>query len=148
MSRISKRQGGFTLLEVLLVVGIVAILAGIVILAINPSKNLADTRNAQRRVDVNTILNASYQYAIDNNGAVPASITTTVGSVCNTAAVCTGLVDLGVLDLNGKYVVALPKDPTTATATSTGYQVVKDANNRITVTAPGAEQGAIISVTR
>jgi prepilin-type N-terminal cleavage/methylation domain-containing protein len=148
MSRISKRQGGFTLLEVLLVVGIVAILAGIVILAINPSKNLADTRNAQRRVDVNTILNASYQYAIDNNGSVPATITTTATDVCNTGGVCTGIIDLGVLALNGKYIVALPKDPTAATANSTGYQVIKDVNNRITVNAPGAEQGAVISVTR
>ena len=63
-----KNKKAFTLLEILLVVAAIAILASIVILAINPSKQLADTRNSQRRIDVNTILNAVYQYAIDKNG--------------------------------------------------------------------------------
>ncbi len=144
-----KKRSGFTLIEVLLVVAIIAILAGIVILAVNPSKQLADTRNSQRRSDVNTIINAVYQYSIDNNGNLPSSITVASGDICSTnAASCTGLVDLSVLTANGKYLVAIPKDPSNGNATNTKYTVVKDANGRVTVAAPDAEQGATISVTR
>ena len=75
MKKFLKNQKGFTLIEILLVVAAIAILAGIVIVAINPAKQLGDTRNASRNSAVNTILNAITQYAVDNNGVLPAGIT-------------------------------------------------------------------------
>jgi type IV pilus assembly protein PilA len=144
---LSTLKRGFTLIELLLVIGIIAILAAIVIVAINPTKQLGDARNAQRRADVNTVLNAVYQYSIDNNGNLPTTITTTETEICKSGVNvdCTALINLNVL--TGSYIVALPADPQTATATSTNYTIVK-ASNRITVASPGAEQGAAISVTR
>lgn len=144
----NTKAKGFTLLEILLVVAAIGILAGIVIVAINPGKQLGDTRNAQRKVDVTTILNGVYQYTLDNNGTVPASITTTQTEVCKTGGTCTGLVDLTVLTTNEKYLTAIPTDPQGASTNGAGYEILKTANNRITVTAPDAEQGATISVTR
>lgn len=157
--RKNQKQPGFTLLEILLVVAAIAILAGIVILAINPTKQLADVRNAQRHIDVNTISSAVYQYMVDNNGNLPATIlstgTCTIGSttnqICKTAGTCTGpplLVDLADLTTDEKYIVSVPFDPSDSTVNGTGYFIVKNANNRITVCAPSAENGATISVTR
>jgi len=139
---------GFTLIEILLVVAAIAVLAGIVILAINPNKQLGDTRNAQRKADVNTILNAVYQYRIDNNGTLPVSISTTPTAVCKTGGSCSGLIDLSVLTASEKYLTSIPYDPTTSTSNSTNYNISKSANGRITVAAPGAEQSVTISVTR
>lgn len=146
MGNLNKK--GFTLLEILLVVAAIAILAGIVIIAINPGKQLADTRNAQRRVNVNTILNAVYQYSIDNKGTLPAGITQTPTEVCKTGGNCANLIDLSVLTTNETYLTAIPTDPTGASTNGAGYKISQSANGRITVSAPSAENSATISVTR
>lgn len=143
-----KSEKGFTLIEILLSIAIIAILSGIVIVAVNPFKQLADARNTQRRADATTILNAVYQYTVDNSGSLPSTITTTPTAVCATAGTCTGLIDLTVLTANEKYLTALPKDPSTGTTNSTFYNISKSANGRVTLVAPSAESGITISVTR
>lgn len=139
---------GFTLLEILLVVAAIGILAGIVILAINPSRQLGLTRNAQRQTDVNTILNAVYQYSINNNGTMPTSITASSTEICAVGGTCTGLVDLTVLYTNEVYLVSLPIEPQSTNVNGIGYLIKKSANGRITVEAQFEEVSATISVTR
>ena len=150
-----KTKKGFTLLEILLVIAIIAILAAIVIIAINPAKQLADSRNAQRQTDVETVLNATYQYSIDNSGSMPTIPTgscalVAANQICKAAATgtCSTGVDLSVLTTAQKYVTSLPIDPTTSSTDGTGYYISKSANNRITVCAPTAEQGKTVSVTK
>ncbi len=115
---------------------------------LNPTKQLGDARNAQRRSDINTILNAVYQYAIDNNGELPEGIPTgTPKEICDSRGVrCAGMVDLNVL--TGNYLVVIPSDPQDGDGLGTNYWIHQDTNGRITVSAPGAESDVEISVTR
>ncbi len=160
---------GFTLLEILLVVAIISILAGIVIVAINPAKQLGDARNAQRKSDVQAIVSAVYQYIIDNNGAVPPVIpnisqgfasasstcknviasTTGTHEICkSTASSCTtpyvNLTNyLATSSPNETvYLSSLPSDPSaTTTDIGTGYYIgrLTNSGNRIIVCAPLTE---------
>ena len=141
---IKKVNKGFTLIEVLLVVAILAILAGIVILAVNPQKQMQDARNAQRKADVNTILSSVYQYSVDNKGSMPGSniptaptaaievCTSAVSATCTTAT----LADLSSLITTQTYLTAIPVDPAGNVTNGAGYTIQKTANGRITVTAP------------
>lgn len=147
---------GFTLIELLVVIGILAVLLAIVLVAINPARQFAQANNTQRASDVNAILNAIGQYAADNDGTLPAGISTTPQNIADTGA---DLCDTLVAD----YLAALPADPLDtvsstgnpiteaecAGAYDTGYTVVvSSTNNRVTVAAPGAELSASISATR
>lgn len=147
----NKNKKGFTLLEILLAVAALVILASIVILAINPTKQLADTRNSQRWVDVNTILNGVYQYAIDNEGALPGGTTIdeTEKNICRYgASITSGVCEVSLDDLVPEYLVSIPFDPKSITS-STGYTISTSTTaNRVKITAPAAEQGKTIEVTR
>jgi len=149
-----KFTTGFTLIEILLVVAAIGILAGIVIIAINPNKQLGDTKDARRKADVTTILNAVYQQAIDNNGVITSEILSTNKQICasgysSTTCSNVNLINLSNLTHNEKYLVAIPINPSGATSTTygTGYYIKKSDNNRITVST-GSDAGGVISATR
>jgi prepilin-type N-terminal cleavage/methylation domain-containing protein len=146
----SHHRNGFTLIELLVVIAILVILATIVLIAINPPRNVAKANNAQRASNVNTIINAVHQYAVDNQGNLPATITTNSTEVCKTnAPSCSGLIDLSVLTFEERYVLALPTDPTGSSVNGTGYFIQKDAFNRVTVSAPFTQNGdPVIQVAR
>src|SRR3989344_478128 len=100
-----KNNKGFTLIEILVVIGIIAILAAIVIIAINPARQFRQANNSQRTANVNAILNAIGQYMADNKGALPDDITTSPQDISDAEAdICNDLVPT--------YIPALPADPT------------------------------------
>src|SRR3989344_3049674 len=113
MRKFSRRSKGFTLLEILLVIAIIAILAAIVIIAINPGKQLAESRNAERSSEVNTILNAVYQYSVDNSGTVPGNPSATATEICATGGARSGLLYLWEITNSRTTIVALSVDPGT-----------------------------------
>jgi len=142
--KITNNPKGFTLIEILLVIVILAVMAAIVIIAINPLRQTANARNAQRRTDVYSIYSATNQYVIDNS-QLPLAISTTPTEICRTNAVsCSGMVDLSVLNDNGTYLVSLPIDPQSTSTNGTGYYIYKNTANRPVVYASIAELGQII----
>src|SRR3989344_7297558 len=97
-----KFNKGFTLIEILVVIGIIAILAAIVLIAINPARQFAQANNSQRSSNTNAILNAIGQFMADNQGGVPTDVN--LGFEDITEELC--------LDLVPVYLPALPTDPT------------------------------------
>jgi prepilin-type N-terminal cleavage/methylation domain-containing protein len=143
---ISKNNKGFTLLEILLVIALIAILAGIVVVAINPLRQLAEARNAQRFSDVRSIYNATNQYFLDH-GSWPASISSAPLEICRTgASSCTGLADLSVLTNNSTYLTSMPIDPFSS-VNGTGYEIYLTSNNsHIVIVANLAELSRVIEI--
>ena len=142
-----NKKAGFTLIEILVVIGIIAILATIVIIAINPAKQFAQARNTQRESNVNTILSAIGQNLVDNKG-VPLSSSTCsgIGNVPDgtTRTIGTGggsMVDLACL-VPTYIPTAIPFDPATGSASDTDYTVTY-TSSRYTICAPNHAEAAI-----
>ena len=72
MCRQPKRTG-FTLLELLLTIAILAILAAVTTAVINPISQMSQARDSQRKSDVSEIHKAVQQYFIDK-GSYPATV--------------------------------------------------------------------------
>jgi prepilin-type N-terminal cleavage/methylation domain-containing protein len=81
-----RQNKGFTLLEILLVIAAIGILAAIVLVAINPNRQIESAKNAVRQSDINTIQKAIQQYSIDNGGVYPAGIEIGAKAICNTGS--------------------------------------------------------------
>lgn len=138
------RRTGFTLIELLVVIGIIGILAAVVLVAVNPGRQFAASRDTQRRSDLYGLTNAIYQYAVENNGNIPAAITTTPTNV----GTDTGLVNLTTV-LVPTYIAAIPKDPSTGTDGNTGYTIFRNANGRVVASASSElNPGTPISIVR
>ena len=146
-----KKEKGLTLIELLIVIGILAILMAGIIVAVNPARQFSQARDVQRLSNLQAILSAITQNMVDNRGTfncaagvIPTS-TTTMSSAGGGYNICACLVPL--------YLPSLPFDPSAGVYAdcsnyNTGYQIFQNTTTgRITVAAPAAELGPI-SATR
>ena len=63
-----KIHEGFTLIEVLVVIGILAVLASIVLVAINPARQFKLARDLQRSTNLAAVLDAIHQNMSEHKG--------------------------------------------------------------------------------
>jgi prepilin-type N-terminal cleavage/methylation domain-containing protein len=134
----SKR--GFTLIEILIVIGIIALLAAGVIIALNPGRQFAKARDTQRVSHLNDILKAILQNVVDNKG----TFNCTAGPLPTTTPRTMSSADYNIAPcLVPTYMPRMPVDPKDGSWTDvanydTKYQILQDATtNRIILRATG-----------
>ncbi len=124
---------GFTLIELLLVMGIIAVLASITIVSINPTRQLAAARDAERKHLATELQNALTQYLVATSTLPNTSLIPTVAvaamPICK-QGVTGDATCINVDVVAPTYIASLPRDNTETTVNHSGFLVYKDASGR------------------
>ena len=168
LNKIRSNEQGFTLLELLIVIVIIAILAATVFVALDPATRFQDARDARRASDAIEVLHAIKIDQVDNGGAYETTIaaltngtvymigTATTGcdddnASCDTNVTAdTDCIDLAPLVTEG-YLGSVPISPAGAVtwdATTTGYTLTTNSNGTATVASCESENTTEITFVR
>ena len=146
------RKQGFTMVELIVALCMIATLGIIVLFPLNPIRKREAENNNKRKSDVQAIRDAVHWYMNGHNGTPPSGITSTPQTIEKNGGIdlCTALVPTTI--------GALPVDPLSnngqpvtdcSTSYNTNYSImINPLDKTITIAAPKAELGASISVTQ
>jgi len=175
---VEKQQiKGFTLLELLIVIAIIAVLSAIIFVAIDPMTRFRDSRDAARWTDAAELLHAIKIDQVDNNGSYASAINNLINDEiyligtdvadCDTqdslgtVVTCTAPVtQAGCANLTSGadnlvsegYISSIPVSPNSTTnrwgSNKTGYTIEKEASGLIWIRACQEEGSAAIETGR
>ncbi len=152
-----RKKGGFTLIEMLIVIGLIALLATAVLVAVNPARQFRFARDSERKAHLATLLNAIGQNLAENQGSFTCN-----GSAFTLPSI-SGVIKSGIASpmhdiapcLVTEYLAKLPIDPgpsahyTSETDYDTGYSISQDIDGHITLTSRSEmSPGTFIVMTR
>lgn len=146
-------KSGFTLIELIIVIAVIALLAAATFVAINPAKRVGDAQDAQRWQDATAIADAFQAYLADNRGTEPTSTSPATGlprtfmissttpgssvpSNCEASLAANGTagryINLMSLVAAG-YIGQIPQNPSYTSTNSSGYYLMREASGRLIV---------------
>lgn len=143
---------GFTLIELIIVIAVIALLAAATFVAINPAKRVGDAQDAQRWQDITAIADAYQAYLADNSGSLPTStlpyaagetlmiatttVTTADAAACTATSEAAGtdrFINLSALVTAG-YIGQIPQNPSySASGQSTLYYLYRESTGRLVI---------------
>ncbi|MCB9802551.1 prepilin-type N-terminal cleavage/methylation domain-containing protein [Candidatus Nomurabacteria bacterium] len=143
-----KKQG-FTLIELIIVIAVIALLAAAVFVAVDPAKRIGQARDAQRWSDVTAVADAIMKYVVDNNGTFATTtplptvddyyliagyqVTGTTGTTCQNATIDGAGAAIRLDSLVPTYLPTMPTDPSFTSGASTQYYFMRNSAGRIKI---------------
>ena len=144
---------GFTLIELVIVIAILAIIVSAVFVAIDPARRLHTARNSTRWTDTRAILEAAKKYQADRGGDLPETAVAiddsestvqmigeggiscgSLGSLCTGVTFPTANCFATGLDTDlEEYLKDIPEDPKEGSSSVTYYYINKDDNGFLTI---------------
>lgn len=141
LSKVKCSARGFTLLELLIVISIIAILSVALVIVLNPSEILKKSRDSQRIADLNTMKSAIGIYLTSTSVPSLTCWVATSTSATTTAAAQTSITGTGWIPINfttltgGSPISNLPVDPLNVITTSDYWYKCENTTNTFEVSA-------------